>query len=505
MNLKSIKALFLFILLAINLSFAQISIKSGEISYIEVRYNNILVAGETYNIALKFTDTFGNPSNNFGLGSKIKIVSNGLEISKPEIYPGDIKNRETVITVKGKKAGFYSLTFFLDEKPLILKVLPLEALTSSMNFRVINNKAEIAVIESKDSYLPGYTYEIRISFFDREGNPVLEKSHINQTFLINTNGSAKEVNINDFNGNAYKFDILPFTVEDFSIIVQDKSNKNILASKTIKPEIQTIKPEIQAIGKIKVIAPSETEAGKPFTLEIKVYDTQGRLIKIYDKVGKDIKLKINGSGRIIPDIIPKEAFVEGVAKIQAIYTKSETINIEPVILGLNTSVDVEKKAQKEEKKIAEKSKKKQELSTDIDVEKKAQKEEKKIAEKSKKKQELSTEKKPEQIPEKKEKKTTAIKLKFPLKLGIISKVNLISSKESNYIYKIHFSKRNLEYEVKNYEKDIFIGKGNIRKINFAEDKDHNMVLNISLEDGYTAVASLLKNSKNTIEVKVIEK
>jgi hypothetical protein len=485
MNLKSIKALFLFILFVINFSFAQVSIKPGEISYIEVQYNNILVAGETYNVTLKFTDAFGNPSNNFGLRSKIKVVSNGLEISKSEIYPGDIKNGETTITVKGKKAGFYNLIFFLDEKPLIIKILPLETLTSSMNFRVINNKAEIAVIESKDSYLPGYTYEIRISFFDREGNPVLEKSHINQTFLINVNGSVKEVNINDFNGNVYKFDIIPFTVEDFSIVVQDKSSKNILASKTIKPEIQTIKPEIQTIkpeiqtiGKIKVIAPSEIEAGKPFTLEIKVYDTRGRLIKAYDKIGKDIKLKVNGSGRIIPDIIPKEAFVEGVAKIQAIYTKSETINIEPVILGLNTSIDVEKKTQKEEKKIVEKPKKKQEL---------------------------PTEKKPKQIPEKKEKKTTTIKLKFPLKLGIISKVNLISSKGSNYIYKIYFSKRNLEYEVRNHEKDIFIGKGNIGKLNLVEDKDHNIVLNISLKDGYMAVASLLKNSKNTIEVKVIEK
>jgi hypothetical protein len=471
MNLKSIKVLFLFILFVINFSFAQVSIKPGEISYIEVQYNNILVAGETYDIALKFTDAFGNLSNNFGFASKIKVVSNGLEVSKSEIYPGDIKNGETIITIKGKRAGFYTLTFFLDEKPLILKVLPLEALTSSMNFRVINNKAEIAVIESKDTYLPGYSYEIRISFFDREGNPVLEKSHINQTFLINTNGSIKEVNINDFNGNVYKFDILPFTVEDFNINVQDKSNKNILASKTVKPEIQTI-------GKIEAIVPSETEAGKPFTIEVKVYDTQGRLIKVYDKIGKDIKLKVNGSGRIIPDIVPKEAFVEGVAQIQAIYTKSETINIEPVILRSNTDTNVEKKTPKEEKKIVEQPKKEEKL--------------------------LSA-KKYEQIPERKEKKITTIKLKFPLELGIINKVNLIFSKESNYVYKIYFSKRNLEYEVRNYGKDIFIGKENIGKLNLVEDKDHNIVLNISLKDEYAAKASLLKDSKNTIEVKVVEK
>lgn len=463
MNFKFIKVpiLFLFIFVLKSISYAQVSIKPGEISYIEVKYDNLLIAGETYNISLKFTDAFGNPSNNYGLASKIKIVSNGVEVSKSKIYPADIKNGEVSITVKGKKAGFYNLAFFLDEKPLILKILPLEALTSTMSFRVINNKVETAVIESKDTYLPGYPFEVRISFFDKEGNPVIEKSHVNQTLIINANGVAKEVNLNDFNGNMYKFEISPFVVEDFNISIQDKFNKKVLASKIVKPEIQTI-------GKIDIVAPSETEAGKPFKLEIKVYDTQNRLIKVYDKIGKDIKLKVNGSGRIIPDIIPKEAFVEGIAQIQAIYTKSETVNIVPVILGLDSNISVEKKTQ-EDRKVVEQTK------------------EEKV------------------IKDKVEKKTTTVKLRFPLELGKINKANLISSKENDYIYKIYFSKRNLDLEVKNFKKDIFIEKEKIGKLEISQDKDLNIILKVSLKENYTSEIFLLKNPENTVELKVIER
>jgi len=106
MNLKSIKALFLFILFVINFSFAQVSIKPGEISYIEVQYNNILVAGEAYNITLKFTDAFGNPSNNFGLASKIKQYLMALKLVNLRFIRGILKTGKPLLQLKEKRPVF---------------------------------------------------------------------------------------------------------------------------------------------------------------------------------------------------------------------------------------------------------------------------------------------------------------------------------------------------------------------------------------------------------------
>lgn len=456
MKLKFVIYLLLSIFL-FKFSLAEVKFKPGEISYLEINYQNTVIAGENYTLSIKATDAFGNLSNNFGLASKIKINSNGLEIDKSEFLPTDIKNGEFKLTVKGKKVGNYYLTFYLDDKPLIIKILPLEALSSSLPFRVINNKAENVIIESKDTFLPGYSYTIKLSFYDKEGNPVIEKSHINQTFNISANGVSKTLSLNDFAGYTLAYDIIPYTTTDFDIIIQDNENKKILASKTVKPELQTI-------GKIDINYPTEIEAGKPFTVKLKALDTQGRLIKVYNKIGKDVKLKVNGTGKLIPDIIQKEAFADGYAEIQAIYTKSETVNIEPLIL------DVEKTVNQEIEK-----------------------------ENQKKLKEEKIESKPV---EKKEKKQTSLTLKFPLELGTLSNVDLISKKDNTYIYTARFSKRNLNYEIKQFEKEINVDKENIGSIKFSEDQKHNIKIEVSLKEGFKPSITLL--TKNTIKLQVTE-
>lgn len=434
-------------------SSAEVKIKPSEISYLEINYKNTIVAGENYTLSIKATDAFGNLSNNFGLASKIKVNSNGLEIDKSEFLPTDIKNGEFKLTVKGKKVGNYYLTFYLNDKPLIIKIQPLEALYSSLPFRVINNKAENVIIESRDTFLRGHSYTIKVSFYDKECNPVLEKSHINQTFNISANGINKTIGLNDFTGNTISYDIIPYTTIKFDIVVQDSENKKILASKTVQPEIQTI-------GKIEIDYPNEIEAGKPFNIKLKALDTQGRLIKVFDKIGKDIKLKVNGTGKLLPDTVQKEAFADGYAEIQAIYTKSETISIEPIIFGIEKIEKIVNQEIKKEKQIEYKH------------------------------------------IEKKEKRQTSLKLKFPLELGTLSKVDLESKKDNTYIYTAKFSKRNLDYKVKKFEREITIDKENIGIIKFSEDERHNIKIEISLKEGFKPNISLL--NKNTIELKVFE-
>ncbi len=134
------------------------------------------------------------------MADKIKVVSDGLILDKKEIFPSEIKNGKFNLKVNGRKSGDYTLKFFLNEKPIILKIIPTNALVASLRLKVINNKADFMVITSPDTFLPGYPYTIKISFFDKEGNPVITKYHLNQSFTIVANGTSKDININDFPG-----------------------------------------------------------------------------------------------------------------------------------------------------------------------------------------------------------------------------------------------------------------------------------------------------------------
>lgn len=449
---------FLFLTVVFSISYGQVFVKPSEITYLEVDYNGTLVAGENQTIQFKATDAYGNPSNNTGIADKIKVVSDGLTLDKNEIYPSEIINGKFSIKINGKKAGDYTLKFFLNDKPIILKVLPTNALVASLRLKVINNKADFVIITSPDTFLPGYPYTIKISFYDKEGNPVITKYHLNQSFTIVANGTSKDVNINDFVGETYQYEITPYLTTEFNIDVIDKSINKKVASKVIQPEIQQI-------GKIDVEIPNDIEVGKPFKIRLKALDTKGRLIKVYDKIGKDITLKTSGTGELIPNKVPKEAFSDGVAEIDAIYTKSETITIQPVL-----EESLFKQMVSQEKPKAE---------SQVKKEIEAKKEESKPKEK------------------------TLIKLKFPQEVGNIGRVVELTKTEDSFSLKAIFSKRDLDYEIKKYEKEIKLKDKVIGKLVFFEDPDHNVKIDILLDTKkYSVKYKLLP--KNTLEVEIEE-
>ncbi|ACN98128.1 hypothetical protein SULAZ_1358 [Sulfurihydrogenibium azorense Az-Fu1] len=451
-----LRTIFIVALFIISFSKAQVLVKPGEITYLEVKYSDTIIAGEPQNIEFKATDAFGNSSNNLGLSDKIKVVSNGLILDKLEIYPTEIKNGVFTLKVNGRKVGDYSIQFLLNEKPIIIKVQPTNALTPTLRFKVINNRADFVIITSPDTFLPGYPYTVKASFYDKEGNPIITKYHLNQSFVITANGNSKEVNINDFIGETYEYQIIPYLTKEFSIEVIDKSTNKKVASKVVQPEKQEI-------GKIDIEMPLDIEVGKPFKIKLKAYDTKGKLIKVYDKIGRDVILKTSGSGDLIPNKVPKEAFSDGVAEVDVIYTKSETISIYPEIEGSSKPVE----AEKPQKEI-----------------------------KQEKKQEVK------ETPKSKEK--TSIKLKFPSEVGTIGRLVELSTTEKGVSLKVIFSKRDLDYEIKKYEKEITINNKTVGKIVFFEEPDHNVKIDVLVDTKqYNVKYQLLP--KNSVEVEIEEK
>lgn len=449
------RLLLIFILIS-SFSYGQVFVKPSEIMYLEVNYNDTIVAGESQIIEFKATDAYGNPSNNTGLADKIKVFSDGLILEKTDIYPSEIKEGKFSLKISGKKVGDYSLQFLLNGKPVILKVKPTNALTPTLRFKVINNKADFVIIISPDKFLPGYPYNIKISFYDKEGNPVTTKYHLNQLFTIIANGTSKEININDFPGETYQYEIVPYTITEFSIDVIDKLTNKKIASKVIQPEKQEI-------GKIEIEIPNDIEVGKPFKIKLKALDTKNRLIKVYDKIGKDITLKTSGTGELIPNKVRKEAFSEGIAEVDVIYTKSEAIVIQPVI------EDFDEKNLKQEEKTKSITKE----------ENKGAKEEVKPKEKA------------------------YIKLKFPLEVGSIGRVVELTKMENSLSLKAIFSKRDLDYEIKRYEKDIKIKDKTVGKLIFYEEPDHNVKIDLLLDTKKYNVNYRL-SSKNSLEVEIEE-
>ncbi|MEZ0323985.1 MAG: sugar-binding protein [Hydrogenothermaceae bacterium] len=452
---------------------AQIKVKPAEVNYLEVDYNNTLVAGEEYTLKLKAKDKFGNPSNNLGTAGSIKFLASGINLDRTVITSKDIVDGTFYLKLYPSKAGDYSIQAFLNDRPLVFKIKPTDDIHNSLKFKVINNKVDNAVISSSDYFLPGYDYSIKLFFYDKEGNPVTQKNHINQTLIITAENFYKELNVENIDGYEYNLTIKPYTITDFSITVIDSATQKKVA-------VKTVRPEIQSIGRFEIEIPYETEAGEPFKIRIKALDTDGRIIKVYDGIGKDVKLIPSGTGQLIPNIISREQFKDGVAEVDVMYTKSEVINIQVITVDNKEIKTVPIQTYHEAKQPV--------------------KEDQKTNPQEQPHGEQKKEVKKEEISQQKPLKTT-LKLKFPLEVGYLSKLVQLNKDSTSITIKGIFGNRNPEYEIKKFENDISINNQKVGKISFYEDQHGNLIIVVKMnEEGFKITPELLE--KNQIEIKV---
>lgn len=473
------------IFLIYGVSFAQIKVKPGEVSVLELEIPRVFVAGEEYSLKVKAVDRFGNPSNNLGSAVAISIKSSGLAISTPVVSPREIVDGVFYLRVLPSKTGEYTITATLNEKPLLFRLKPSDETVSQLRVKVINGKVENVVISSPDMFTPGYNYMARIFFYDKEGNPVIDKDHINQTITITAEKFSKEIKVRELEGYQYDLNITPYSVSNIDIIVFDNSSQKRLASKVVRPEIQTV-------GRFEIEVPSEIEAGSPFRVRIKALDNTGRLIKVFDKIGKDVKLHTSGTGQLIPDTIPRELFKEGIADVELIYTRSEVIHIYASLADGKEAITMTVPAttrQEETKKLAKEEKPEQPLAEQ-------QKREESKPEEIKKPAETKKEQPKSQKPEK-----TSIKLRFPTEIGQLTRITELSRDKTSLIIKGFFENRNPDYEIKKFENDISINNQKVGKISFYEDKDTNLIISVKMNDeGYQIQYNL--NPKNILEIKI---
>lgn len=482
----AILRIWVAVFLLCGISFAQIKVKPGEVSVLEVEIPKVFVAGEDYSLKVKAVDRFGNPSNNFGSAAAISIKSNGLPVSTPVVSQKDIIDGVFYLKVQPSKVGEYTISASLNEKTLPFRLKPSDETVSQLRVRVVNGKVDNVAISAPDMFTPGYTYTARVFLYDKEGNPVVEKDHINQTITITAEKFSKEIRVRELEGYQYELSILPYSTANFEVNVIDNITQKKLASKVVRPDIQTV-------GRFEIEVPSEIEAGSPFKIRIKALDNSGRLIKVFDKIGKDIKLHTNGTGQLIPDTVPRELFKEGVAETELIYTKSELIHIyaslsdgkEAITMTVPAATRPEetKKVVKEEKPAPQLSEQKRVL-------------EEPKTEEVKKPAETKKEQPKPQKPEK-----TSIKLRFPVEIGQLARITELSRDKTSLLIKGFFENRNTDYEIKKFENDISINNQKVGKISFYEDKDTNLIISVRMnEEGYQIQYNL--NPKNLLEIKI---
>lgn len=444
--MKKFFGIIILLLNIANFSYGQIKIESGNIAYFYVEYPKLVRAGDDIKINLTAKDPFDNDISDFN--GSIEVNING---TKKKI---NFLNGKSSLNFVETSLGVYKLEFLFNDGTVKIKDKYTNGLLNSVSVEVLNGKIEKVDIITSPDFISEYEKEIVISAYDKYGNLVKDTFYGEQELIVQLNGLYKSTIRNKELDNGKKaLKIIPLDIKDTTLEIYDGSTKKLLGSKTLS----VIK---QVPSEVRISYPQKTKVGEEFEITLSVYDQNGLLIKVYDKIGKPIILKHNGSGKLIPEKVLPEEFFKGIAKVKAIYTKNESINITPEIERFNLNVKSEKnKSLKEDLSLKE------------------------------------IEKEPKKTPLK------VINLFVPKKLGKVSKIDIRESNQTKVVIYAYLEDRDLSLDVVSFTKDLVIDNKKIGTIEFKEKNKDTMEIIVDKDKKYNVVPVLDEN-QNLIRLEV---
>ncbi|PMP63040.1 MAG: hypothetical protein C0198_02525 [Sulfurihydrogenibium sp.] len=444
-------------------SFAKIDVEAGDLAYFYVSYKQSIKAGETQTIKIVAKDAFDNDIEDFK--STVELKYND-KVAKVQLNKG-----VGVFNFSETKAGNYIFQLFYNGKSYMLKDSYTKGLLKEFKVYVQNNIADKVEIATSPEFIPGYTKRLKLIAKDAYGNLVLDTSGLEQTIYVETNGLFKTtLDIKDFKNASKELEFIPLETHDIVIHVRDK-NKTLGEMK--------LKFKKQDIGEIKLTYPEKVKAGQEFELILTVYDTDGLIIKVYDKIGKPIRLTHTGKGILYPDTIQPSDFVNGEAKVKVVYTKSEEIKIIPVIEGEKTVP-----ARKEEFK-------KETVEKNLIQDKQVKEEIKESVEK------ITSEVSKEENTIKNKKLVKVLNLIFPSDFGKVSEIKQTSS--NIYTVKLENPNKNLEFMPINRE--VLVSNKKIGTLHLTQEDEDTLNLKFNLDKNYTTTVTIDKEN-NVIKVEI---
>lgn len=448
--MKRFFGIIILILNILNFSYGQIKIESGNLAYFYIEYPKLVRAGEDISVNLVAKDPFDNDILDFN--GSVEVDING---TKKKI---NFLNGKSSFNFTETLIGIYKLKFLVNNETIKIKDKYTNGLLNDITVEILNGKIEKVDIITSPDFIPDYEKEIVINAYDKYGNLIKDTSYGEQELIVQLNGLYKLTIRNKELDNGKKtLRITPIDVKDTTLEIYDGYTKKLLGSKTLS----VVK---QVPSEVRISYPQKTKAGEEFEIILSVYDQNGLLIKVYDKIGKPIILKHNGSGKLIPEKVLPEAFSKGVAKVKAIYTKNELINITPEISGFNISKKSESLKEEEGIDIA-------------------------------KKEDLSLKEKKEKTPIK------VINLFVPKKLGKVSKIDIKESNQSKVMMYVYLENRDTSLDVVSFTRDLVVDNKKVGTIEFKEKNKDTIEIIVNKDKKYSVIPVLDEN-QNLIRLEI---
>lgn len=497
-----IVAFFGILLAFVSLVYGQISIKVEPegIDHFVVEAPEVAIAGEEFTIRLYPKDALGNFTTK-GL-ENLTLSYENLEVVSSRLSPSDFAKGYGEVVLMPIKTGSYSVAFLL--KGSLVKLRHGERYLYTLRGQVYNGPPVIARVKTPESFLPGYPVTIEAWLYDAMSNPVIVPTKP-YSIVAEYEGLRQTIPITAFEEGRGKFELTLDYTKPVRVDLIEANTRKKLASFTLTPKLPKRVSFRVGTQEANIVA------NKPFRLTIEALDEEGRLVKVYDRIGSPVYLRHSGTGKLYPSVIEPTQFVEGVANILVVYNKGEVINI--YADEISHVKDIPRRDEKTEvyKKPFEippvkeipKEDRKAELQEKITTppstakqktrEQKVQKTDKCV--RTRKQASQKTHNVVKQQKTKKETISAYVNIVIPSEVGKIDRVSILEDGEERTVILAYLKDKSKEHEIP-YQSGL-IKRDNTVLANFSlrEDKDGNLIILVDkAQKGITVKAEVIDNT-----------
>ncbi len=301
----------------VSLTYAgTIVVKPGQFDHFTIQLPERAVAGENFLIKVQAYDANNNLITNFTeTGKEFRVEASGSATVQPSALGArSFSGGSANILLNDKKAE--KVMFSIRESGGSVPVI-------SREIEVIPNKLDHFALQAQAEARAGSPFDVKVVALDRFDNLVRDLD-IGRNIKILSAGTS-EIRMTgsspiDFASGSATLSLFAEKTGDVIVEIQELTSGSSGRTRSIQ-----INPA--PLSYFKLQAQKDAVAGEPFEILIAAYDEFDNLVTNYTSSGAGIKLVSTGSSKVEPSSVSAAGFKNGQAIVNAVYEKSETIQV----------------------------------------------------------------------------------------------------------------------------------------------------------------------------------
>lgn len=294
---------------------APLTVAGGPLAAFRVLAPAEVAAGEEFLVKLLAVDAFENTITDYEhQGGGVKLAANGVGALLPAtVAPAQFHAGVATVGCRYQASEIISVVASEERGVVTGTSAPVRVNPGALDHFVLTTPATVTA---------GQVFPLRLEAQDRYYNTIRDYAARGAMVTLRADGGGElaptAVSAAEFAAGVATTNVSVTQAGELRLLAGAGAAQGLSQALTCLPG---------AVVKFRVETPGGLRAGEPFAIRIVPEDAYGNRVTAYTQQQELLQLVASGSGKLLPATVHPAAFVDGLAALQAIYTRAEAVEI----------------------------------------------------------------------------------------------------------------------------------------------------------------------------------